>query len=83
MLVRKKTENQLRHAQKLEAVGRLTGGMAHDLNNILTVIMGHARLLAKKLPDYGVLSSHLQQILNASDKTRSVQTHKAQSVKNI
>ncbi|MBT0654597.1 PAS domain-containing hybrid sensor histidine kinase/response regulator [Geomobilimonas luticola] len=42
---------QLRQAQKIEAIGTLTGGLAHDFNNILTVINGYAALLLRKVPD--------------------------------
>lgn len=46
---RRKAEDQLYQAQKMEAVGQLTSGIAHDFNNLLTIVLGNTRLLRKKM----------------------------------
>lgn len=60
-------ESQLLRAQKMEAIGTLTGGIAHDLNNILTALVGYAGLLQMKM-EKGVLYTYVDQILSAAQK---------------
>ena len=68
MTERKKLEEQLRQAQKMEAVGQLAGGVAHDFNNILTVIMGFGQLLQHSLKADDPKRSHMEQILDAASR---------------
>ena len=46
----KRTEERLRRAQRMEAVGRLAGGVAHEVNNMMTIILGFSDLLAREHP---------------------------------
>ena len=65
-------EKQLRHSQKLEAVGQFAAGVAHDFNNMLTVIQGHVSLqLAAKDLDQGMASS-LEQVSLAAERAASL-----------
>ncbi len=61
-------EEQLRQAQKMEAVGQLAGGLAHDFNNILTAIMGYGNVLQMKMRQDDPLRSYVEQVITASEK---------------
>ena len=61
-------EEELRQAHKMEAIGRLAGGVAHDFNNLLTVIGGYARMLFDGAPAQDPTRAKLEQILTASDR---------------
>lgn len=69
---RKELEEQLRHSQKMEAVGRLAGGIAHDFNNLLMVIQGYADLLAERLPAGDSLRRNAEQIQTAAQRAGSL-----------
>ncbi len=66
---RTKSEEQLRHSQKMEAVGRLAGGVAHDFNNLLTAILGHADLLLERLEPGNPLRRSVEEIQKAATRS--------------
>ncbi|HUG40684.1 MAG TPA: PAS domain S-box protein [Longimicrobiales bacterium] len=61
-------EQQLLHAQKMEAIGSLAGGIAHDFNNILTGIQGHTQLSLEELPADHRVRPNLDEIARAADR---------------
>jgi two-component system, cell cycle sensor histidine kinase and response regulator CckA len=65
-------ESQLRQAQKMEAVGRLAGGVAHDFNNMLSVILGYAELALYKLDATHPVHTQLEQIRGAARRSADI-----------
>ena len=71
---RKKLEEQLRTAHKMEAVGQLAGGVAHDFNNLIGVIIGYGELIQDKLLDADPLHAKVEEVLKAGRRAAAL-TH--------
>ena len=65
---RDQLQDQLRHAQRMDALGRLAGGVAHDFNNLLTVILGHATMLHNGMLDPAECTESLHEIQRAGER---------------
>ena len=68
----RKTEEQLRHAQKMEAIGRLAGGVAHDFNNVLTVVQSYACMLEDSLESSDPRREDAAEIRRASERATAI-----------
>jgi PAS domain S-box-containing protein len=69
---RSRLEEQYHQAQKVESIGRLAGGVAHDLNNLLTPVLGYSQLMYNETPEGHKQKDYLEQIMQASERARDL-----------
>ena len=72
---RRQLEEQATHAQKMDAVGRLAGGVAGDFNNVLTVITGYAELLRAEFPSTSPIRRFVDEIIYAGERAAALTRH--------
>ncbi len=68
----RQTEERFRQAQKMEAIGRMAGGVAHDFNNLLTVIIGYSEIILGRLPRDAPIRNEIREICKAADRAHSI-----------
>ena len=69
---RHRLQEQLRQAQKMEAIGHLAGGIAHDFNNLLTAILGYSELLTEQIGPDKPIGRDLREIMNAAQRAAAL-----------
>jgi signal transduction histidine kinase len=69
-----RSQEQLHHAQRLEAIGRLAGGIAHDFNNLLSVVLGYSISIASELPENSSVRADVEEIRRAGERAAEL-TH--------
>lgn len=69
---RRHLEEQLRQAQKMEAIGRLAGGIAHDFNNLLTAILGYSHMIVERLPQHDPIYQDIAEIDKAAQRAAAL-----------
>ena len=69
---REKLQLQLQQSQKLESIGRLAGGVAHDLNNLLAPILGYNELLINRLDEHSVEYQYVERVLQAAERAKNI-----------
>jgi PAS domain S-box-containing protein len=84
---KRRLENQLNHSQKMEAIGQLAGGVAHEFNNIMTAIIGYGHLMVMKTEEHSPLRHFAAQILTSAERasalTRSLLTFSRKQISNL
>jgi len=68
-------EHQLRQSQKMEAVGRLAGGVAHDFNNLLTIVSGYGQMVREALPSNSAARRDMDAVMEAAERATALTTH--------